>query len=785
MRVDDILQDFLSEAEERFQALETHIVTLERRPQDAGARAEIFRALHSLKGACGFLGFRRLGDLAHLAEDVLPQIEGTSTDLPQGLATLLLATLDAMRGCVVEIAEHGTEMPGVPQEENILRQTLAAAATGAAIDVSGLETLAARDVAVRPILRVQSDVFDNLVALSGEIALMRDRLRAAGAMDTASAAQFAQLTQNLQAEVLRGRLQPVMEVWRGLPRLVRDLAGAAFLAVRLETEGNETLLDRQVLDTIRDPIAHLVRNCLSHGIEPPAARRAAGKPSEGVIRLAAAAAEGQVIITIADDGRGLDLDAIRARAMSGGIVAAADLAAMSPSQVAALVFTPHFSTAAQVGDMAGRGVGLDAAASALAAIGGSLSVLPPEAGKGACFVMRVPLTLAMMPVVVVASAGQRFALPRSMLIRFCRIGGAAGRAGEMPVFYQNGKHLPLLSLPIAAQGAADTDRGAFAAIVRSEGMTAALQIDEILWTGDVIVKPLPQMLQGCGIYLGLTLLADGVPAMIVDVRSLLARAGVETSMVLPAAAAPEAPLQRLLIFERSGLCALPLSAIDVVRRFSPDALHRAQDGTEYYTCDDRLLPVVASAAQEFSDHAGFVIVLRQGCGCLLCTDVKGFADVPASDTAAGSRMIDGRATEVIDLQQLSTGTADTSAPAGSILLIDDSPFFCSLLTPMLEQAGYQVEIAADVASALRLRAAGARFDLIISDIEMPDMDGLSFARAVRAEGSLWRTIPLLAISAHATRHDENRGRAAGFDAFITKFDRAKLLGTLSHLRRRA
>jgi two-component system chemotaxis sensor kinase CheA len=785
MRLDDILQDFLSESEERFQALEAQLVTLERQPEDTRALAEVFRAAHSLKGTCGFLGFRRLGDLAHAGEDILSQAQGGALRLSPDTIQLLLLMLDSMRLIVAEIAQHGAEPQDAPPEEQSLHRALAAAAAGTAVDLSALPAAPHRAAAPAAVLRVQSDVFDNLLALSGEIALVRERLKSAAAIDAAGAAQFAQLTQRLQAEVLRARLQPVIEAWRNLPRLVRDLAAGAGLSVRLETEGSETLIDRQVLDVIRDPIAHLVRNCLSHGIEPPETRRAAGKAPEGIIHLAATAAEGQVVITITDDGRGFDLAAIRQKALAGGIASTAQISGMTDAQVAGLVFARHFSTAAQVGDLAGRGIGLDAAAAQLASIGGTITALPPQAGKGAAFVMRVPLTFAMMPAVIVRAGGQRFVLPRRAVIRFCR-SGAQEQIGTMPVFYYGGMHMPLLSLP-QAQGStpqAVLPAGGYVVIVQAEDMTAALAIDDIVLTGDVIVKPLPQIMRGCGAYLGLTLLADAAPAMIIDVRRLMMRCGVEEKLAAAETALPPLQTLRLLIFERCGLCALPASSVEAVRKFSCAVLHIAQDGARYYTCEEALLPVYTQAEEK---DASFMIILCRGAQrvCLPCHAISGTVDIPAQDAAPGSRIIDGHPVDILDLKNIFPQEPVPDVAAGRILLIDDSPFFCGLLTPVLEQAGYRVDVATDVAAALALRDGGAQFDLIISDIEMPDMDGLDFARAVRAVGSAWRETPLLALSAHATRHDESRGRAAGFDDFITKFDRAKLLRTLSTIRRRA
>ncbi|MDY0009629.1 MAG: Hpt domain-containing protein, partial [Bdellovibrionales bacterium] len=608
MRVDDILQDFLNEAEDRFQVLETQLISLESKPDDAQALAEVFRAAHSLKGTCGFLGFVRLGRLAHTAEDLMAQARAGMHLAPDHIQ-LLLGVLDAMRGIVFEIERAGEEPAAAPEDEIALCATLETAAAGLHFTLPAVRGGTHAGLQ-RSMLRVQSDVFDNLLAISGEIALAlqrdkdisaRQRDKLAAEASAAHAGHLALLTQKMQAEVLRGRLQPVMEAWRSLPRLVRDLAAGAGLSVRLQTEGSDTLLDRQVLDVIRDPIAHLVRNCLSHGLEPPADREAQGKAAEGVIQLSAAAAEGQVVITISDDGRGIDLDAVRAKALSSGMVTPAQLAAMSETQVAALVFARHFSTAAQVDDLAGRGVGLDAAVADLAAIGGSLTVEAPVPGRGAVFVMRVPLTLAMLPAAVVRAGGQRFVLPRLSILRFCRLPEKYDTAGGMPVLQWQGMHIPLLFMPqalelpqAAGQQAKDSGHdGGFAVIVQAGGMTAAVAIEEMIWTGDVIVKPLPPMLQACGVYLGLTLLPDGAPAMIVDVRRMMQRCGVDVKPQTPAIpVTAQAETERILVFDQDGLCAVPVSCVDAARRAVPTDFHTAHDGVLYYASGEDMLPVV-------------------------------------------------------------------------------------------------------------------------------------------------------------------------------------------------
>lgn len=778
MRTDDILQDFVGEAEERFLSIENQLVTLERHPQDAQALAELFRSAHSLKGTCSFLGFRRLAAVAHAAEDLLMAARERRVTLTPVHIGLVLAALDVMRDIVSGIVEAGgsEDIHLVPQEEHVTK-ALHAAARGE--DFAMPQTVRTSRGALRQggWLRVQGDVFDNLLALSAEMGLVRGKMLRQKQSPAALETDLAQLTARLQSEVLRARLQPVMEAWRSLPRLVRDMAAEAGVSARLETSGGDTLLDRQVLDLLRDPLAHLVRNSLSHGIERPDIRRSRGKPDAGVITIAARAADGQVILTVSDDGGGLDLAAIAARAEAQGLISPARLGALSPQDITELIFRRGFSTAAQVSDMAGRGVGLDAVRTQVENFGGSVSVAAAAAeGGGAVFTIRVPLTLAMMPVALVSAAGQRFAVPRVNIAEICLLPPQMDAAGGRPVFYWRGVPLPVLPLPqaLAAAEGETVAKNRYGIIVQAEGMCAVLAAEDILSIAEAVIKPLPPLIDSAGLYLGLVLLDDGFAALVPDVRRILQRRRVPA--LPPQSVTSEKPRpQREMIFFSAARKTFAMETVRVqhICRVQPDMIRQSQDGGLYACVGADVYPSRLLPADRQEDIRR-LIVLRSGEG-ILCSGVDDVKAVDEELCTAGIRMVKGQAVEVI------SGTSDT-APQGRVLLVDDSPFFCGLLAQLLREAGYHVEIAGDAATALALRDGGAVFDIIISDIEMPAMDGLAFARRVRAGESAWRRTPLLALSAHATRQDEQRGRAAGFDDFITKFDRGGLLQKISTLR---
>src|SRR6218665_283049 len=768
MQLDDILQDFLSEAEERFSLLETQLIVLERRADDTEALAAVFRGAHSLKGTCGFLGFTRLGHLAHAAEDLMSYLRAEAKPV-QGLhVDALLQALEVMRRVTAQIAAAGQEPAAISADEKDIIRVLRKMATG---EAAALPRIAEDpiDAAALPTVRVGADVLDNLLALGGEMALAQARLtHGAPVGDTPALRHMAQLLADMQGEILRARMQPVMEAWRSLPRIVRDMASAMGVQARLETYGGDAQLDRHVLDIVRDPIAHLVRNLLENGMEPAAARREAGKDEEGVIKLTARTAEGRMLLSVRDDGRGLDYVAIRRRAAETGIASAAELAAMDGAALSALGFRAGFSTARQVNDMAGRGVGLDAVSAQMALIGGTVAVQGQDGG-GTVFTLSIPLTLAMIPAVVIRTQDRLFVLPRGTVAGFARVPVPSPRIGGQSLFEWRGRQIPLM--PLHAEDAPEDMHENMAVVIFSGGHYAAIRAAEIVATMQVLVKPLPPMIPQAGRYLGVTLLPEGAPALILDARQWAMRYGVPVPEVedSPARAGGE----YLVVRMNGRRMALPIKSVRQILRVPAAALHRDAQGNMFWPQGDALRPIKSGA--EKPDAAQAYIVETAAGDAVLCEVVEG---IQTADSAEGatSLLLNGLAADVWQ-----DNTAAEKAYAGRILLVDDSDFFCSLLTPFLQDAGYDVTSVPGATQALALRDQGTEFSLIISDIEMPGMSGLDFALHVKRGGSAWQHVPLMALSAHASRHDENRGRAAGFDDFITKFDRSGLLQKIAGL----
>jgi two-component system chemotaxis sensor kinase CheA len=433
--------------------------------------------------------------------------------------------------------------------------------TPAAVETA-LETQDARRSVVDSSVRVDVELLDSLMRLVGELVLARNQLvsrlddtaGAAGAAGATgdnskdsslarSAQRLSLVTSELQEQVMKTRMQPVDAVWSKMPRVVRDLARTCGRHVRLEMEGRETELDRSVLEAIKDPLTHLVRNAVDHGIEPSDVRVAAGKPAEGVLKLRAYHEAGQVHLEIIDDGAGIDPQRIAAKAIERGIVTQTQLAQMTPREIMHLIFLPGFSMAAKVTNVSGRGVGMDVVKTRIEAIGGSVDV-SSKIGIGSVFRLTIPLTLAIIPALTIGCAGRRYAVPQVSVLELVRLSGEHARGGielisGAPVYRLRDMLLPLVRLdeqlglmPLGSgeadvlSGEGNGERGGFIVVLHAEQQRFGLVVDDVLDTQEIVVKPLGRHLKGIPVYAGATILGDGTVVLILDAATLARRSNV-------------------------------------------------------------------------------------------------------------------------------------------------------------------------------------------------------------------------------------------------------------------
>lgn len=847
--MDDLLADFLTETNESLAELDTALIRLEQAPDDQATLSQIFRLVHTIKGTCGFLGLPRLEAVAHAAENVLGRFrDGTLAPSPAAI-TVILQAIDRIKLIVAgleasEAEPAGDDAPLIGSLNALMKDAAAgpapapqaaepAAAAGveepAALPVAAPVAAESAEAAPLPgesgvaaqTIRVSVEVLEDLMTLVSELVLARNQLLQLGRAQqnspfTVPLQRLSHITSDLQEGVMKTRMQPIGNAWNKLPRLVRDLARETGKRIELAMHGAETELDRQVLEFIKDPLTHMVRNSADHGLETTAERRAAGKPETGRITLNAFHEGGHIIIEIADDGRGLNTGRIAEKAVAQGLATEVELAQMSEAAIQQFIFRPGFSTAAQVTAVSGRGVGMDVVKTNIEKIGGTIELASRE-GRGTTVTIKIPLTLAIVSALIVECAGERFAIPQISVVELVRTGGGSDTAIERinttPVLRLRDRLLPLVRLSsLLALEEDERAEGAESFIVVAKVGTEnfGLIVDRVFDTEEIVVKPVAPILRDITLFSGNTILGDGSVIMILDPNGIAravgigAAAGAERAGLVEAARAEaggSGTRTSLLLFRAGGAepKAVPLGLVARLEEIGAERIERA-GARAMVQYRGRLMPLVPMGVEldGASRPRRPVLVFSDGGRSMglvvdeildVVEDVVNIQLGSARPGILGSAVIAGRATEIIDTGHWLAlvaedwfasrrGSANGARP--HLLVIDDSAFFRHMLVPVLTAAGYEVTAAETADAALRLREQGRRFDAIVSDIEMPGMDGFAFARAVR-EDPRWAALPLVALTSRVADADIRRGREAGFTDYVAKFDRAALLAGIAQV----
>ncbi|WP_428491010.1 chemotaxis protein CheW [Rhodopila sp.] len=672
-------------------------------------------------------------------------------------------------------------------------------------------------------IRVTVDVLEDLMTLVSELVLTRNQLlqlaRTQENSDfTVPLQRLSHITSDLQEGVMKTRMQPIGHAWNKLPRLVRDLSHDMGKKIELRMLGAETELDRQVLEMIKDPLTHMIRNSGDHGLETPAERRAAGKSETGTIELNAFHEGGYIIMEISDDGRGLAVDRIRAKVLANGLATEAELAAMTDGQIQRFIFRAGFSTAATVSSVSGRGVGMDVVKTNIEKIGGTIE-LKSTAGQGTTFTVKIPLTLAIVSALIVEAGKERFAIPQLSvveLVRAHRDAVAAGNDGaansvierinDTPVLRLRNRLLPLVSLTeLLALGVEDTAESAVHVVVAQVGAhTMGIIVDRVFDTEEIVVKPVAPILRHVTMFSGNTILGDGSVIMILDPNGIARASGVgagsETKMGHAGGVDAQSSSDKtaMLLF-RAGenrRMGVPLGLVARLEDIPREKIELSC-GAPVMQYRGKLMPLIAidpAIDQQKPTQPLLVFAEADRIMGLMVDEIIDVVEDRLDIELAGARsgllgtaVIGGQATDVLDTgywlmqawQDWFRGVPrqGTTTQQKHILLIDDSEFFRQLMVPTLGAAGFRVTAVASAAEALRLRDSGSMFDAIVSDIEMPGMGGVEFARAVRAGGA-WAALPLLAMTGHSDLESARIGREAGFTDYVAKFEREALIAGL-------
>jgi chemotaxis protein histidine kinase CheA/ActR/RegA family two-component response regulator len=720
---EDMIDPFLEEATERTEALSQKLLALESAPRDTELVREIFRDLHTIKGSSGFVGLRRMNQLAHAAEDLVGHLRDGTRAADRGVIDALLGALDGLRAILAAAAQPAASRTAprridVPIERAValLRSPGGALAAGGAAMAAPAPAPAhdASHAAAKQTLRVDFDKLDALLNLVGELVLTRAGLHttiaslgalareldgqlrrarhqraATEALDDLDRFQriFAELASDLgggagaldhvsaelRQQVMKLRMLPIGRVFTKYHRTVRELAHQLGKQVALVLEGTDTELDKVLLEQLEDPLMHLVRNGVDHGVELPDARRAAGKPPEGTLRLSAHHRGNQIVIELADDGAGIHPDKLRNKAREKNLASEAELAEMDDQQVLDVIFRPGFSTAARVTEVSGRGVGMDVVRDTVNRLSGSIDIASTP-GVGSTFTLRLPLTLAIIQVLQVRVAGQDFALPLDVVQRTLAVApDDVHRVADRELLLLEGTppiQVPLIwvadALELGGAAALVTTEGELPVIlVDAGGETYGLIVDRLQGKREIVLKSLGELIDQVPCAAGATLIGDRV--------------------------------------------ALILDAVQVVQR----GLARRGDASRRVRAADALTPASASAAASAPSPAG-------------------------------------------------------AAPKPRVLLAEDSDVVRESLKRALEAHGCEVADARDGAEALALAERDdAAFDLVSTDVIMPVLDGYELTRRLRAHPR-HKDVPIVMVTSRGEHIDRVRGFDAGVDEYLTK-----------------
>ena len=705
-------------------------------------------------------------------------------------------------------------------------------------------------------IRVNVVQLDRLMTLAGELVLTRNALlKKASLRDLDEMIELAQrvdaITSDLQDGIMATRMQPVGIVFTKFRRIVRDLSHSLGKKLDLEIEGEEVELDKTIIEAIGDPLTHLVRNSADHGVERPEVRIASGKNEQGKIALRAYHEAGQVVIEVADDGRGIDPDRIAQKALEQRLRTREQLETMSRDEKIRLIFEPGFSTAAQITEVSGRGVGMDVVASSIAKVGGSVDIRS-AIGRGTTMLVRLPLTLAIIPSILVAAGEERFAIPQVNLVELVRIPARevpkrVERVGTASVMRLRGELLPLLRLsdalgsastirepetgarvpdrrreiadrravdagPPAALGERRTgdERRAGAvniAVVAAGNLRYGLVVDQLLDSEEIVVKPLGVHLSDCHEYAGATILGDGTVALILDVSGLGAAQNLAATKAMldnveaqRRAAAGSDETHTYLVFEnaKDERFVVPLGTVSrIERRAESNIVHAG--GRATVTLGSTMLGLVSiEAAAKVGPRARgkhfYAIVCRawgREVGVMASRIVDVVETTSAIDSAThvqpgilGSMVVDGEVMLLVDVHGLVSAVLpeyrnkpiepEVGREAPLLLVVEDSPFFRKQIVACLHDAGYRTLAAEDGLDGLSQLEQHPDVSLVVSDIEMPRMDGLEMTRRIRAHNRHAR-LPIFAVTSVSGEAAERKGREAGISEYMIKLDREHLV----------
>jgi two-component system chemotaxis sensor kinase CheA len=868
-----ILEEFLIESFENLSSINAEITRYEKSPEDGELLNAIYRKVHTLKGSASFLGFKKLERITHVSENRLNELQEGTLKIDSGVTDILLESFDICISILKDIEKSGSEpeedfeelikkidgiggemaeSPVKAIEDTLSEKSLMNTGSKSAPvnekkpelkvvevenpinssndkkteNVETSEAPAVRAPTVESTIRVNVSLLDKIMNVVGELVLNRNQILQYTQMANDSELtrlghQLNVITTELQTDIMTTRMQPVGSVFSKFERIVRDLAKSQNKKINLEILGGETELDKSLLEMIKDPMTHLIRNAADHGIELPEVRLEKGKPESGKMTIKAYHEGGQVNIDIIDDGNGLSREKIINKAISKGIITAESAETMSDQKVYNLIFSPGFSTAETVTNISGRGVGMDVVKSNIESVSGKVEVLSVE-GEGSTFRLKIPLTLAIVPALVVQSGNETFALPQKNLVELVHLGSEdidkiekihgndfyRLRGDLIPVFYLN-KSLKLEESP---------DEPSFINIVflNAEGSIYGLVVDDIRDTQEIVVKPLSSGIKTENIFAGATLMGDGRVALIIDAfgfynmfNSSKEKAEAEELNQDSLSDYDQDSFEILLCQLADGrMYGIPLCLVNRLEDYDTGEIVWSGDQA-LIKYRERAMPLIniekslelkkngiletALNNKENSTKLYIIVVDIGGTNIGLVVeqilDIARLNDIVDDknsdrDGIMGTIFSDEELVSVLDVHKLYSmlkhgkDTREQCNFSGKrFLVVDDSSFYRKIISDLLMNCGADVQIFHNGAEAFEdLKDNLKNYDFIVTDIEMPVMDGCELAEKVR-ELDNGKSLPILAVSTL----DDEKGNSAGFSEKIRKFDQREFLEKVNSL----
>jgi two-component system chemotaxis sensor kinase CheA len=892
----ELLNEFILEAKGHLAEIEAGLLRMEENDGDDDTINEIFRAAHSIKGTAGFFELNKIVELAHSIESLFGEIRDHHLTVNSEMIDVLLSAADTLKEIINDSADSdkydiaadvnainrfsARNKPATPVNRqgpslsawDLWNQITAAdqpaAAADSALTVScnepavqpegSPEKLAqpevkkanlpqgdkAHEVMMEDSVRINVELLNDLLNLAGQMVLRRNQLLRISQDSGQQLPQLEvvakgidQLTTNLQKKVMKTRMQPIANVFNKFPRIVRDLSRKVGKEVDLVMQGINVELDRSLIEALVDPMTHLIRNALDHGIELPEIRERNHKPITGSLVLRAAHESGRVIVEVCDDGAGIDVEKVKAKAVQKGLITEKESQIMREADIINLIMTPGFSTAERVTDISGRGVGMDVVKTNIEKLGGKIEIIS-ELGAGTTFRLTLPLTLAIISSLIVVADGQFFAVPQSNVreLLLIQAGETNGKRVEMvrdrPVLRLRGRLLPLIRLSdvlaadraseakVATSNFAETE-GRLRVLVIKTGSTAyGLVVDSVFDTEEILVKPLSTVLTSCGLYSGVTVLGDGSVAMILDTESIRQRAGFvfeeESYKQVEAVVARNVneEKQYLLLFRCSGSEMLALDLAMVSRVEEVDISRLQKIGAKYYFSyqgqttriirPEHYLPISRKKNKPAKVYIIMPKLVKHSIGIIaeeihdvVYTNVSLDKDGVRGKGILGSALVNDTVVTLINMHELfaeavpeyysesSRRITGAQSKAGKedkrkrILVVEDTPFFLKVVKSYIESDGYEVVTAENGRQALEILGR-TTVDMVVSDIEMPIMTGIELVRAIRADEAL-RDLPVIALTSLTGEVNKEKGLRAGFDVYEYKLDRVRLLDSIHDL----